>query len=85
MISEIIKDLKEFVNTGAVEYGYEMPLNEAKEVIEAFEKKDRINPCEFCDEEEQMLVWIQLKYCKQQSVDPNYCPMCGRKLQEEEE
>lgn len=36
-IDEIIQDLKEFEATGAVEYGYEMPINEVSIVIKALE------------------------------------------------
>ena len=37
-IDEIIKDLREFSDTGAIEYGYEMPLSEVREVLKALER-----------------------------------------------
>ena len=37
-IKEILKDLKEFSDEGATEYGYEMPLSEVREVIKALER-----------------------------------------------
>jgi len=36
-IKEILKDLKEFSDEGATEYGYEMPLSEVRELIKALE------------------------------------------------
>ena len=87
-IKEIMKDLKEFSDEGATEYGYEMPLSEVRELIKALEKQIPLKPIETWDDGFVCPICNGFTTCQKwkngypYKAEFEYCPTCGQKLEQ---